>query len=698
MRLTLLGVAPPPAVLAMPPARRAADAPYDVLVFCKTAGFRHDSIAVGIQAIRDLGAANSFTVTATEDANAFTTANLAQYEAVVFLNTTGDVLNDTQQTAFESYIRSGGGLRRRARRRRHRVQLAVLRQPGRRVLRLAPGDPAGQRQGREPGHAATAHLPQTWTRTDEWYNYQTNVAVDRTRARHARRVVVHRRRRWAPTTRTPGARRTTAAARSTPAAGTPRPPTPKPTSAPTCSAASVTRPDAPRPTAAPRPATRTLYNGSTTGWSQAGPGSFTNSDATLTSVRRHGPVLVQRQAVHLVLAEAGLDACPATTTPASSSASRRRPTRGRRSTTATRSRSTRPTPPTAPPASVYTFQSANIAARDAALNPAGEWNTYELLVEGERLRVYLNGVADQRLHQHQPGPRPGRPHRHPEPRRGRRRARSATSASRSSGTPPVGDVTVQAESFSAGQRRAGVHQGGRQQRPDARLHRAGRLGGVQRRQRRRRRPPSGRASSPAVRAAASRCAPGRTTGPILGIGGGAQHRQLDHLRQRADQPDRGAVGQPERVPDLHRHRHRPVRRRRLHLREGPPRRAPGRSWAWPASAWTCATAAPPTARRSSSTPATAARPRPGPATARPCGRWASAWTSPAAARANGTKIQLWTCNGTGAQNWTARRPTAHCATRSSGKCLDVSGNNSADGTQIHLWTCDGAANQRWTTP
>src|SRR5215212_4523859 len=73
----------------------AADAPYDVLVFSKTVGFRHDAIPVGIQTIRDLGAANSFTVTATEDSNAFTPANLAQFEAVVFLNTTGDVLNPT---------------------------------------------------------------------------------------------------------------------------------------------------------------------------------------------------------------------------------------------------------------------------------------------------------------------------------------------------------------------------------------------------------------------------------------------------------------------------------------------------------------------------------------------------------------------------------------------------------------------------
>ncbi|HEV2784512.1 MAG TPA: ThuA domain-containing protein, partial [Actinophytocola sp.] len=45
----------------------AVDAPYDVLVFSRTAGFRHDSIPVGIQTIRELGTANSFTVTATED-------------------------------------------------------------------------------------------------------------------------------------------------------------------------------------------------------------------------------------------------------------------------------------------------------------------------------------------------------------------------------------------------------------------------------------------------------------------------------------------------------------------------------------------------------------------------------------------------------------------------------------------------------
>src|SRR5687768_15724655 len=79
---------------------RYAFSSFDVLVFSKTSGFRHDSIAAGIQAINELGAQNDFAVVATEDAAAFNANNLAQFEAVVFLNTTGDVLNATQQVVL----------------------------------------------------------------------------------------------------------------------------------------------------------------------------------------------------------------------------------------------------------------------------------------------------------------------------------------------------------------------------------------------------------------------------------------------------------------------------------------------------------------------------------------------------------------------------------------------------------------------
>ncbi|MEH0984424.1 PQQ-dependent sugar dehydrogenase [Micromonospora sp. CPCC 205556] len=67
------------------------------------------------------------------------------------------------------------------------------------------------------------------------------------------------------------------------------------------------------------------------------------------------------------------------------------------------------------------------------------------------------------------------------------------------------------------------------------------------------------------------------------------------------------------------------------------------------------------------------------------------------ASADGTKIQLWTCNGSGAQNWSAQADGT-LKNPQSGKCLDVSGNNSADGTAVHLWTCHTGANQKWTLP
>ena len=64
-----------------------------VLVFSKTGGFRHDSIPQGIAAIQALGTANGFTVVATEDPTQFTDANLATFDVVVFLSTTGEVLD-----------------------------------------------------------------------------------------------------------------------------------------------------------------------------------------------------------------------------------------------------------------------------------------------------------------------------------------------------------------------------------------------------------------------------------------------------------------------------------------------------------------------------------------------------------------------------------------------------------------------------
>jgi type 1 glutamine amidotransferase len=83
---------------------------FKVLVFSKTAGYRHESITNGLSAILQMGTNNNFDVVATENAADFTATNLARFRAVIFLSTSGEVLDDAQQNAFQGYIHGGGGV------------------------------------------------------------------------------------------------------------------------------------------------------------------------------------------------------------------------------------------------------------------------------------------------------------------------------------------------------------------------------------------------------------------------------------------------------------------------------------------------------------------------------------------------------------------------------------------------------------
>jgi len=80
-----------------------------ILVFSSTKGFHHESIANGKIALLKMGIEKNWKVDTTDDAAVFTETNLKQYGAVVFLNTTGNVLNDEQQMSFQKYTQAGGG-------------------------------------------------------------------------------------------------------------------------------------------------------------------------------------------------------------------------------------------------------------------------------------------------------------------------------------------------------------------------------------------------------------------------------------------------------------------------------------------------------------------------------------------------------------------------------------------------------------
>ena len=140
----------------------------NVLVFSKTGGFRHDSIPQGITAIQQLGTANGFTVTATEDATAFTDANLANFDVVVFLSTTGEVLDDDAAGGVRALHPVRRRLRRHPRRVRHGVLVALVRRAGRRLLPHPPRRDARPRRSRSrtptsPRRPACRRPGRAWT-------------------------------------------------------------------------------------------------------------------------------------------------------------------------------------------------------------------------------------------------------------------------------------------------------------------------------------------------------------------------------------------------------------------------------------------------------------------------------------------------------------------------------------------------------
>ena len=176
-----MGLASPagPAAAASTDSAATGHPRFTALVLSKTAAFRHDSIPGGVAAIRQLGARHHFRVDATEDAAAFTDANLARYDVVIWLSTTGDVLTDPQQAAFERYIRAGGGYAGIHAASDTEYDWSWYGGLVGAYFRDHPGSVNEQFQvatvkvlGRDT--AATRPLPRRWQREEEWYNFRTN--------------------------------------------------------------------------------------------------------------------------------------------------------------------------------------------------------------------------------------------------------------------------------------------------------------------------------------------------------------------------------------------------------------------------------------------------------------------------------------------------------------------------------------------
>ncbi|MFN8343324.1 MAG: ThuA domain-containing protein [Cyclobacteriaceae bacterium] len=146
-----------------------------VLVFSRTLNYRHESIPAGKIAIQTLAKKYDFAADTTEDASIFNEKALRNYNVVVFLNTTGDVLNDAQQLELNRWIQAGGGFVGI-----HAAADTEYDWPwyGELVGAYFNGHPNNPNVRDasvtvvDKYHLSTKHLPEVWKRTDEWYNYK----------------------------------------------------------------------------------------------------------------------------------------------------------------------------------------------------------------------------------------------------------------------------------------------------------------------------------------------------------------------------------------------------------------------------------------------------------------------------------------------------------------------------------------------
>ena len=143
--------------------------------FSETRDFRHDSTEDALVALEELAiSAGMQTDRANDSAGVFTDTNLAGYDAVVWVMTSVDVLDNDEQTAFENYTRSGGGYAGI-----HAASFTEFEWPwyGRLVGAYFDRHPEIQEATQDvedSTHPSTTHLGLRWTRVDEWYDYRTN--------------------------------------------------------------------------------------------------------------------------------------------------------------------------------------------------------------------------------------------------------------------------------------------------------------------------------------------------------------------------------------------------------------------------------------------------------------------------------------------------------------------------------------------
>lgn len=151
-----------------------------VLLYTETKGYHHASIPAGIDAIEKIGKENNFSVDVDSTSDVFNDDNLKKYRAVIFLSTTGNILNSDEQIALERYIEAGGGFMGIHAAADAEYNWDWYNRLVGAYFKSHPGDPNVRKATvvvKDSTNIAMKGIPQRWERTDEWYNYK-NIHAD----------------------------------------------------------------------------------------------------------------------------------------------------------------------------------------------------------------------------------------------------------------------------------------------------------------------------------------------------------------------------------------------------------------------------------------------------------------------------------------------------------------------------------------
>jgi uncharacterized protein len=151
----------------------------NILVMSKTVGYRHESIPAGLVAIKELAIQNNWKVTATEDSAMFTKTALDTFNVVIFLCTSGNILDEAGENALQQFVESGKGL--------VTIHSGTDTEYDWKWYNEAIGahflgHPPTQKATviiEDRNNLSTSHFPgSTWTTEDEWYSFRRNPRND----------------------------------------------------------------------------------------------------------------------------------------------------------------------------------------------------------------------------------------------------------------------------------------------------------------------------------------------------------------------------------------------------------------------------------------------------------------------------------------------------------------------------------------